>query len=66
MARAWAWSAVLCAAIATPSAADILIVDGSGTVYSDLPAAVSAAPDGAALLVGPGSYSGFTISDKSL
>ncbi|MCC7173208.1 MAG: hypothetical protein IT459_22355, partial [Planctomycetes bacterium] len=42
------------------------IVDGSGTVYSDLPAAVSAAPDGAALLVGPGSYSGFTISDKSL
>ncbi|MBI5433535.1 MAG: hypothetical protein HZA52_11960 [Planctomycetes bacterium] len=65
-ARAWVWSAVLCTAIVAPSAAGVVIVDGSGTVYSDLPAAVGAAPDGATLLVGPGSYSGFTIADKSL
>lgn len=40
--------------------------NGPGTNYLDLPAAVAAVPDGAVLLVRPGSYTGFAIASKGL
>jgi hypothetical protein len=49
--------------------AQTLVVDaqnGPGTHFTDLPAAIAAAPSGAVLHVRPGTYSPFTIAQKSL
>ena len=49
--------------------AQVFIVDeqgGSGSHFTDLPAAVAAVPDGATLRVRPGSYSPFAVSGKGL
>ncbi|MCA8950654.1 MAG: hypothetical protein KDE27_14225 [Planctomycetes bacterium] len=40
--------------------------NGPGTNFTSLPAAVAAVPDGAVLLVRPGSYAGFTAAQKGL
>ena len=39
---------------------------GAGAQFTDLPAAVAAVPDGAALIVRPGSYSPFAIAGKGI
>jgi len=62
---------LLLATVAVPSAlcAQTFIVDaanGPGTNFTSLPAAVAAAPDGATLLVLPGTYAGFTMTGKGL
>jgi hypothetical protein len=54
---------------AAPAAAQTFVVDaanGPGTNFTDLPAAVAAAPSGAVLHVRPGTYTPFTIANKSL
>lgn len=59
--------AVLGLSLLTP--AQTYIVDannGPGTRFLDLPPAILAVPDGAALRVRPGTYSSFTVGDKSL
>lgn len=43
-----------------------LVGSGTGASYPDIATAVAAAPDGAVLQVLPGSYSPFTVSQKSL
>src|SRR4029079_10896693 len=43
-----------------------VLVVGSGGTFADIQPAVDAARDGDAVLVRTGSYSGFTIPDKSL
>lgn len=49
------------------SAAQTFVVDSTGAgQYLDLPAAIAAVPDGAVLLVRPGSYSHFVVTNKSL
>lgn len=50
-------------------AAQTYVVDaanGPGANFTDLPAAVAAVPDGAILLVRPGSYSGFAMTGKGI
>lgn len=52
-----------------PLAQTLHVVDddgGAGVAFTDLPAAIAAAASGDALLVKPGSYSGFTLAGKSL
>lgn len=59
--------ATLCTAVATP--AQTFVVDaanGPGALFTDLPAAISAVPDGSTLLVRPGAYSGFALLQRSL
>ncbi|MCR9245869.1 MAG: hypothetical protein NXI31_12625 [bacterium] len=55
--------------LAVPAAAQTIIVDSQlrpGTQYSQISAAVDAAPDGAQLIVRDGTYSPFQIRNKSL
>ncbi|HEV8111170.1 MAG TPA: hypothetical protein VGR31_00190 [Planctomycetota bacterium] len=62
----------LLAALQLPSGRDArgfpghVLVVGGGGAYSDIQPAVDAARDGDAVLVRTGTYSGFTIPDKSL
>ncbi len=63
---------VLLAALQLPAGRDArgfpghVLVVGAGSAYSDIQPAVDAARDGDAILVKTGTYSGFTIQDKSL
>src|SRR5262249_28568925 len=55
--------------LATVASAQTFVVDqanGPGTNFTTLVAAVAAVPDGAVLLVRPGTYAGFAISQKGL
>lgn len=48
-------------------AGGVRVVESSGTQnYADIVSAVAVAPDGAVILVGAGSYGGFSINGKSL
>ncbi len=44
----------------------VIVGDPSGISYPTIQAAIDAATDGAVLFVGPGNYTGFTITNKSL
>ncbi|HEX6811004.1 MAG TPA: hypothetical protein VF384_05205 [Planctomycetota bacterium] len=59
--------AALCLALAVP--AQTFLVDaasGPGTNFTDLPPAIAAVPDGAILLVRPGSYGPIALNGKGL
>jgi len=61
--------AVALAATSSLAAAQTFIVDaanGPGTNYTDLPAAVAAVPDGAVLLVRPGTYKPVRLNGKGM
>lgn len=61
--------AVVLAALLLTSRAQTFVVDqgnGPGTNFTSLAAAAASVPDGAVLLVRPGSYGGFTIAQKGL
>ena len=54
-------------ALSASTRADVVVVDAGGAgQYTQIQAAVTAAQDGDTILVKPGSYSAFTIDDKSL
>ena len=56
-------------ALAAASAAQTFVVDaagGPGSSFTDLPAAIAAVPDGAVLLVRPGTYTAFEIVGKGV
>jgi len=61
-------AAVLAAAFPIPVfAGGVRILEPTGTQnFADIGSAVNAAPEGAVLLVGQGTYGGFTVSGKSL
>ncbi|MCR9248417.1 MAG: hypothetical protein NXI31_25605 [bacterium] len=53
-------------AIAPPQTLIVDAANGPGTSFTQLPTATVQAPDGAVLLVRPGTYSPFTLANKSL
>ncbi|MCP3919052.1 MAG: hypothetical protein GY711_26210 [bacterium] len=55
------------AVFAAHASADVLTVDDSGTAqFTDIPAAIAAAQDGDVVLVEPGAYSGFSVTDLDI
>ena len=50
------------ALLAGPAQADVLNLSPGGTTHVSIQAAVDAANDGDTLLIGPGTYEGFTLA----